>query len=144
MYSINTQLAYFKYGPDPKRMLANVTWFKSAVISDLQIQGVPLMDFEIEEFKNYIDLNKSNFPGQYFTQQAAEGGPNISVLNAPGTSRFPSYLILSCNNAVQSDSDIIYNVMPAVLTDESYLQQKGYDLSFDLLGKIQVYKIIKI
>lgn len=141
MYSINTQLAYFKYGPDPKRMLVNITWFKVAVISDLQIQGVPLKEFEIEEFKNYIDRNKSNFPGQYFIRQAKEEGQNIFDLNSLGTSLFPCCVILSGNNALQSGSAVIYKVMPAVLTDESYLQQKAYDLSFDLLGKIQIYKI---
>ncbi|MBE8726397.1 hypothetical protein [Flavobacterium hungaricum] len=57
------------------------------------------------------------------------------------TSLFPCGIILSGNNALQSGSDIIYKVMPAVLTDESYLQQKAYDMSFDLLGKIQVYRI---
>lgn len=140
MYSINTQLAYFKYGSDPKRMLANITWFKYAVISDLKIQGVPLKDFEIEEFKRYMDRNKSNFPGQYFLEQAPQSDQNILILNSLSTSLFPSFLILS-NNALQTGSGSIYKVMPATLTDESYLSQKDYDLSFDLLGKIQVYKI---
>lgn len=141
MYSINTQLAYFKYSPDPKRMLANITWFKSVLISDLQVQGVPLNDFEIEEFKSLIELNKSNFPGQYFTQQAKEEGRNIFDLNSLSASLFPCCIILSGNNALQSSCDIIYKVMPAVLTDENYILQKAYGLSFDLLGRIQIYKI---
>lgn len=69
MYSINTQMAYFKYGPDPKRVLVNITWFKSVLVSDLQIQGVPLKYFEIEEFKRYIERNKSNFPGQFLSSR---------------------------------------------------------------------------
>jgi hypothetical protein len=141
MYSINTQLAYFKYGPDPKRMLANITWFKSAWSSDLKIQAVPLKDFEIEAFKKYIAANKSNFPGQYFIRQAQEADQNIYALNTPSTSRFPSVLILSDNNAFKADNDIVYNLMPAVLTDESYRQEKRYGLGFDLVGKIHVYKI---
>lgn len=140
MYSINTQFAYFIYGAAPKRMLVNITWFKSVMIGDLKIQGVPLKDFEIEEFKGYIDRNKSNFPGQYFIEPSPEGGQNVFTLNSLSTSNLPSCLILS-NNAVLTSSDIIYRVMPAALTDENCRQQKVYDLSFDLLGKIQVYKI---
>jgi len=143
MYSINTQLDYFKFGPDPKRMLANITWFKCAAAGDLKIQAVPLEDFEIEEFKNYIEANPCNFPGQYFIEKHRAGDQNAAPLNSPSTSGFPSWLLLSDDRQLQSGSDIIYKVMPAVLTDESCRNQKAYGLGFAVLGKIQVYKINK-
>ncbi|TDW47833.1 hypothetical protein EV144_104119 [Flavobacterium sp. 270] len=133
MYSINTQFTYFKYARDCKRLLVNITWLKLQLVSDLQVKGIPFTDFEMEQFIEYMGVNKSHFPGSYFINPLQNTGEKIFSLTSVSTLPAPSCLILLKNEKL-SNIDLIYNIMPATLTDENYQQEKIFDLDFDLGG----------
>lgn len=142
MYNINTQFTYFKYAPNRKRLLVNITWLKLQLISDLKAKGIPFTDSEMEQFIAYMEVNKSHFPGSYFINPMQNTDENIFSLNSVSTLPVPACLILSKNEKLLN-SDLIYKIMPASLTDENYQQEKVFDLGFDLVGKIQIFKELK-
>lgn len=142
MYTINTQLAYFKYNLDSKKLIVNIKWFKLDTFSSLNLQALSFNKSDLELFKRFIDKNQHNFPGSYFVEETRKEGFDLVITNDLSTSLLPFYLILS-KNADLTRNNNIYNAMKIVLTDENYDATTDYTLDFDVIGKIEVYKQLK-
>lgn len=69
MYTINTQLAYFKYNLDPKNLILNIKWFRLDKVDGLYFGCKAFSKIEIGQFKGFIDQNSANFPGSYFIEE---------------------------------------------------------------------------
>lgn len=79
MYSLNTQLAYFKYSLSGKDLLVNVTWFKLDTGDPLYPVAKPFARKEIDQFNAFIKNNPLNFPGTAFVQEYSK---NLIILNS--------------------------------------------------------------
>ncbi|MDR7370284.1 hypothetical protein [Flavobacterium aquidurense] len=94
---------------------------------------------ELDELLKFIQSNKTNFPGSYFIEEAAKEKFYTSSLNELSKSLMPLYFILSRKEYNNWDKHIC-NVMNIVLMDENYDSIIPYDLNFDIIGKIEIYK----
>lgn len=82
MYTINTQLAYFKYNFDSKKMIVNIRWFKRDKLEDLFFACKSFSKREAEQFKGFIDQNPANFTGSYFVVETQrEYFDRLEVMN---------------------------------------------------------------
>ncbi|MBF4493027.1 hypothetical protein IRZ83_11505 [Flavobacterium sp. JLP] len=140
MYTINTQLAYFKYNLDSKKLIVNIKWFKLDKFSNLNLQALSFNKSDLELFKRFIDENQHNFPSSYFVEETRKEGFDLLVSNDLSESLLPWYLILSKNTSLNNQ---IYRAMNIVLMDKNYEFNIDYTLDFDVIGKIEVYKLIK-
>lgn len=143
MYTINTQLVYFKYGLDFKKLIVNLKWYKLDKFTNLNLQALSFNRAEIEQFKEFIDQNVINFPGSCFVEETNREGIDLLVTNNLSQSVVPYYFILS-KNAKLNLSNSIYQAEMIVLMDENYQYSKNYTLDFDVIGKIEIYKELKI
>ncbi|MDX6191977.1 hypothetical protein SGQ83_21715 [Flavobacterium sp. Fl-318] len=142
MYTINTQLAYFKYNLDSKNLIVNIKWFKLDKFSDLNLQALSFNQSDLEVFKRFIDKNQHNFPGSCFIQETRKEGFDMLINNELSQSALPYYLILSKNPKL-SLGNSIYQAEMIILMDENYEFPINYPLNFDVIGKIEIYKNIK-
>ncbi|MFB9080130.1 hypothetical protein ACFFLS_12445 [Flavobacterium procerum] len=142
MYTINTQLDYFKYSFNFKRLLVHIKWFKLEKAADLRLQGVCFNRSELENFKRFADRNKLNFPGSCFVGQAGEEVLNLPAADPVSERALPYYLILSKNPKPRL-KNLIPQVQEIVLTGDNYESTIDYNLDFDVIGKIEIYKNIK-
>jgi len=142
MYTINTQLAYFKYNLDSKKLLVNIKWFRLDTFSSLNLQALSFNKSDLELFKHYIDKNQHNFPGYCFVEENRKEGFDLVVTNDLSTSPLPFYLVLSKNTDLTRNNKI-YHAMKIVLTGKNYDAIIDYTLDFDVLGKIEIYKDAK-
>ena len=139
MYTLNTQLAYFKYSFNFKRLLLHIKWFKLEKAADLRLQGVCFDKAELQNFKSFIDRNKLNFPGSCFIGQAGAEGLDLPSENPVSQSDLPFYLILS-KNPKPGAEHLMAQVQIITLTDDNYESMATYNLDFDVIGKIEIYK----
>lgn len=138
MYTLNTQLARFKYAPDAAKILVNIKWFRL----DGDSQADYFSQMELDAFLNFIECNKANFPGSQFIEEAKAEKPPIPLVGELSKTAMPLYLILS-RKEHKNWQDDIYNAMAIVLMDEDYDTIIGYDLDFDIIGKIEIYRQAK-
>ena len=142
MYTINTQLAYFKYNLDSKKLIVNIKWFKLDTFSNLNLQVLSFNKSDIELFKRFIAKNQPNFPGSYFVEQTRKEGFAMLINNELSQSALPYYLILSKNPKLNLGNSI-HQAEMIILMDENYEFPINYTLDFDVIGKIEVYKQVK-
>ncbi|GEM_PF-1514331 len=142
MYTINTQLAYFKYNLDSKKLIVNIKWFKLDKFSNLNLQALSFNKSDLELFKRFIAKNQPNFPGSYFVEQTTKEGFDMLIENELSQSALPYYLILSKNPKLNL-SNSIHQAEMILLMDENYQYPVDYVLDFDVIGKIEIYKEIK-
>ncbi|MEO7978667.1 hypothetical protein [Flavobacterium sp.] len=142
MYTINTQLAYFKYNLDSKKLIVNIKWFKLNTFSNLNLQAISFNRSYLELFKNFIDKNQHNFPGSCFVEETRKEGFDLLINNELSQSALPYYLILSKNSKLNLGNSI-YQAEMIMLMDENYEFTINYTLDFDVIGKIEIYKEIK-
>ena len=142
MYTINTQLVYFKYGLDFKKLIVNLKWCKLDKFTTLNLQGLSFNRAELEQFKEFIDQNVINFPGPCFVEETNREGFDLIITNNLSQSAFPYYFILSKNPKLNL-SNSIYQTEMIVLMDENYDHTTDYTLDFDVIGKIEIYKEVK-
>lgn len=143
MYTVNTQLAYFKYNLDSKKLIVNIKWFKLDGLNTKQIEASSFSKIELDQLLEFIKENPLNFPGECFLQETENR--NLEVINKdkPSVTFLPLYLILSKDPNLNLGQHTIYEVMIATLKDESYQLSIGYTLNFDIIGKIEIYKEVK-
>lgn len=139
MYTINTQLAYFRYNFDSKKMIVNMRWFKLNKLKDLFFACKSFSKREAEQFKGFIDQNPANFPGSHFVVETQREYFGRFRSNERSKNALPLYFILSQNADVHSGPHI-YETMMVRLTDEDYKITINYTLNFDVIGKIEIYK----
>lgn len=142
MYTINTQLAYFKYNLDSKKLIVNIKWFKLDKFSNLNLQALSFNKSDLELFKSFIAKNKPNFPGSCFVVQTTKEGFDMLINNELSQSALPYYLILSKNPKLNLGNSI-YQTEMIILMNENYQFTINYTLDFDVIGKIEVYKQVK-
>ncbi|KQO22664.1 hypothetical protein ASF10_09860 [Flavobacterium sp. Leaf82] len=142
MYTINTQLAYFKYNLDSKKLIVNIKWFKLDKFSNLNLQALSFNKSDLELFKSFIAKNKPNFPGSCFVEQTRKEGFDMLINNELSQSALPYYLILSKNPKLNLGNSI-YQAEMIILMNENYQFTINYTLDFDVIGKIEVYKQVK-
>ena len=142
MYTINTQLAYFKYNLDSKKLIVNIKWFKLDKFSNLNLQALSFNKSDLELFKSFIDKNQPNFPGSCFVEETRKEGFDMLIENELSQSALPYYLILSKNPKLNL-SNSIHQAEMILLMDENYQYPVDYVLDFDVIGKIEIYKEIK-
>lgn len=143
MYTINTQLAYFKYNLDFKKLIVNIKWFRLDKFSNFNMQGISFNKVELDQFQHFINENRLNFPGSQFVADSKKEGFDILTTNELSQASVPLYLILSKNPNLNADRHI-YHAMTIVLTDENYESTIDYSLDFDVIGRIEIYKELKI
>jgi hypothetical protein len=143
MYTLNTQLSYFKYNLDFKRLIVNIKWFKLDKFSDLSIQGFSFNKAELDQFKSFIFKNPMNFPGYQFVEDTKSERFDILTINELSNTSLPLYLILSKKSILNLDNHV-YFAMMIKLTDEDYEFTVDYTLDFDIVGRIEIYKEFKI
>jgi hypothetical protein len=95
MYTINTQLAYFKYSLNPKKIIVNITWYKLEKPSGLSLQGLSFNGGDLNSFKAFMDKNRLNFPGCSFVEQTDREGFYLPPAKDLSHNGLPLYLILS-------------------------------------------------
>lgn len=143
MYTLNTQLTYFKYNLDFKRLLVNIKWFKLDKFSALHIQGLSFNKAELDQLESFINKNPINFPGNQFVEDAKREGFDILTINELSKTSLPLYLILSKKSILNLDTHV-YQAMMIVLTDENYQVTVDYTLDFDIIGRIEIYKEVNV
>lgn len=143
MYTINTQLAYFKYNLDSKKLIVNIKWFKLDKFSNLNLQALSFNKSDLELFKSYIVKNQTNFPGSYFVEETRKEGFDMLIENELSQSALPYYLILFKNPKLNLGNSI-YQAEMIMLMDENYESTIDYTLDFNIIGKIEIYKELKI
>lgn len=143
MYTLNTQLAYFKYNLDFKKLVVNIKWFRLDKFSALHIQGLSFNKAELDQLKSFIDKNPINFPGNQFLEDTKREGFDILRVNELSKTSLPLYLVLSKKSILNLDKPI-YHAMMIVLTDENYQATVDYTLDFDVIGRIEIYKEVKV
>lgn len=143
MYTLNTQLTYFKYNLDFKRLLVNIKWFKLDKFSALHIQGLSFNKAELDQLESFINKNPINFPGNQFVEDAKREGFDILTINELSKTSLPLYLILSKKSILNLDTHV-YQAMMIVLTDENYEFTVDYTLDFDIIGRIEIYKEVNV
>lgn len=143
MYTLNTQLTYFKYNLDFKRLLVNIKWFKLDKFSALHIQGLSFNKTELDQLESFINKNPINFPGNQFVEDTKGEGFDILTINELSKTSLPLYLILSKKSILNLDTHV-YQAMMIVLTDENYEFTIDYTLDFDIIGRIEIYKEMKV
>lgn len=139
MYTLNTQLAYFKYNLDFKKLVVNIKWFRLDKFSALHIKGLSFNKAELDQLKSFIDKNPINFPGNQFLEDTKREGFDILTVNELSITSLPLYLILSKKSILNLDNHINH-AMVIVLTDENYQATVDYTLDFDIIGRIEIYK----
>lgn len=139
MYTINTQLAYFKYNLDSKKLIVNIKWFKLDTFSSLNLQALSFNKSDLELFKRFIAKNQPNFPGSYFVEQTVKEGFDMLINNELSQIALPCYLIL-CRNPKLNSGNSIFKAERIMLMDENYEFPIDYTLDFEVIGKIEVYK----
>jgi hypothetical protein len=142
MYTINTQLVYFKYGLDSKKLIVNLKWYKLDKFTKLNLQGLSFTRVEIDQFQGFIDQHVINFPGSCFVEQTNKEGFDFLLANNLSQSAFPYYFILSKNPKLNL-SHSIYQAKMIVLMDKNYQYSTDYTLDFDVIGKVEIYKEVK-
>ncbi|MFH7010532.1 hypothetical protein ACHRV5_01600 [Flavobacterium sp. FlaQc-52] len=143
MYTINTQLAYFKYNLDSKKLIVNIKWFKLDKFSNLNLQALSFNKSDLELFKSFIAKNQPNFPGSYFVEETRKEGFDMLINNELSQSALPYYLILSKNPKLNLGNSI-YQAEMIILMNENYESTIDYTLDFNIIGKIEIYKELKI
>lgn len=143
MYTINTQLAYFKYNLDSKKLIVNIKWFKLDKFSDLNLQALSFNKSDLELFKSFIAKNKPNFPGSYFVEETRKEGFDMLIKNELSQSALPYYFIVSKNPKLNLGNSI-YQAEMIILMNENYESTIDYTLDFNIIGKIEIYKELKI
>jgi len=143
MYTINTQLAYFKYNLDSKKLIVNIKWFKLDEFSNLNRQALSFSRSDLELFKSFIDQNQHNFPGSTFVEETRKEEFYLLINNELSQSAVPYYLILSKNPKLNLGNSI-YQAQMIALMDKNYQYVIDYTLDFDVIGKIEIYKELKI
>ena len=143
MYLLNTQLAYFKYRPELKRMIVNIKWFRIHHVSELTIQAIQFDKAELDQLQSYIIERPINFPGNQFVERSHRENIDIRINKELSKNSLPLYLILSKEPVLNLDN-IIYNAMEIVLTDKNYQFTVDYKLDFDVIGKIEIYKELRV
>lgn len=142
MYTINTQLAYFKYNLDYKKLIVNIKWFKLDKFTNLNLQALSFNRSDLELFRSFIDQNQHNFPGSSFVEEIGKKGFCLLINNELSQSALPYYIILSKKQKLNLGNSI-YQAEMAMLMDENYEFIVNYTLDFDVIGKIEIYKEIK-
>lgn len=143
MYTLNTQLAFFKYNLDFKKLVVNIKWFRLDKFSALHIQGLSFNKAELDQLKSFIDKKPINFPGNQFVEDTKREGFDILTGNELSKTSLPLYLVLSKKSILNLDNPI-YHAMIIVLTDENYQATVDYTLDFDIIGRIEIYKELKV
>ncbi|UPZ17901.1 hypothetical protein [Flavobacterium humidisoli] len=139
MYTINTQLVYFKYSLYSKKILVNVKWFKLEGSGNFNLQALSFNEIEIVHFKAFIDRHKDNFPGGQFVESSNLEGFNIPLINELSKTAVPFYLILSKQSDLNLNKNI-YQTANIVLMDKNYESEINCTLDFGVIGKIEIYK----
>lgn len=142
MYTLSTQLTCFKFNQDSKGLIVNIKWFKLDNSSDRDLIPTCFNELEINQLYEFTDKNKLNFPGSCFIEDAKN--ERYDKLHGKELSEtwLPLHLILSNNSCLRPDN-YIYKVMMITLTDENYNTTIQWDLDFDIIGKIEIYKQAK-
>lgn len=143
MYTLNTQLTYFKYNLDFKRLSVNIKWYRLDKFSALHIQGLSFNKAELDQLESFIDKNPINFPGNQFVEDTKREVFDILTINELSKTSLPLYLILSKKTILNLDNHI-YHAMMIVLTDENYQVTVDYTLDFDIIGRIEIYKEVNV
>ncbi|MGO4770432.1 hypothetical protein ACEN2I_02130 [Flavobacterium sp. W22_SRS_FK3] len=81
-----------------------------------------------------------NFPGHCFVEETKKEGFDLFVTNDFSQYSLPSYLILSKKKELNNQ---IYQAMNILLMDKNYEFIIDYNLDFDVIGKIEIYKQMK-
>lgn len=139
MYTLNTQLAYFKYDLNFKRLIVNIKWFKLEKISDLHIQAAAFNARELDHFCDFIERNKINFPNNQFIEVSPRENFGIAEPYQRSAACFPLYFILAKTSALSIQGNINRAVF-ILLTDENYQTPVDYNLEFDIIGRVEIYK----
>lgn len=143
MYTINTQLAYFKYNLDSKKLIVHIKWFKLDKFRNLNLQALSFNKSDLELFKSFIAKNQPNFPGSYFVEETTKEGFDMLINNELSQSALPYYLILSKNPKLNLGHSL-HQAEMIMLMDENYESTIHYTLDFNIIGKIEIYKEFKI
>jgi hypothetical protein len=143
MYTINTQLAYFKYNLDSKKLIVHIKWFKLDKFRNLNLQALSFNKSDLELFKSFIAKNQPNFPGSYFVEETTKEGFDMLINNELSQSALPYYLILSKNPKLNLGHSL-HQAEMIMLMDENYESTIHYTLDFNIIGKIEIYKELKI
>ena len=138
MYTINTQLAHFKYSLNSKRLILNVKWFKVDKFNTLSIHGISFNRLDLEKFIGFMDQNSQNFPGSFFIDENKKEEFDVLIDNDLSVTFLPLYLVLSKNRKLHFDNTI-YNTTMIQLIDTNECTV-DYTLEFDVVGKIEIYK----
>jgi hypothetical protein len=143
MFTINTQLAYFKYNLDSKKLIVNIKWFKVDNFNNRQIEASSFSQTELTQLLEFIKQNRLNFPGECFVEEAKNGNLEVIKNDKLSVTFLPLYLIVSKDPNLNLGQNNIYEVMIATLMDENYQSSVAYTLNFDIIGKIEIYKEVK-
>ncbi|KOP38804.1 hypothetical protein DBB36_01090 [Flavobacterium sp. WLB] len=65
---INTQLAYFNYSFNSKRLILNLKWFRLDKADSSRLKALSFNILELEQFQAFIGQNPLNFSGQSFVE----------------------------------------------------------------------------
>lgn len=142
MYTINTQLANFRYNFDSKKLIVNIKWSKLDDFNTKQIEASSFSKTELDQLLEFIKQNPFNFPGECFVEEAKNS--KLEVINNKLSVTFlPLHLILSKDLNLNLGQHNIYEVRIATLKDKNYQLSIEYTLNFDIVGKIEIYKELK-
>ncbi|MCV2484295.1 hypothetical protein OD917_05140 [Flavobacterium sp. SH_e] len=143
MYTLNTQLANFKYNHDFKKMIVNVTWYRLESFNDAGISAFSFSKEELNLLQSFIDKNPMNFPGLQFVKETPGEGFNTPAINGLSKSPLPIFLILSKQSVLRPDDEVCQSMM-IVLTDKNYEMQIDYNLDIDVVGRIEIYREVRL
>jgi hypothetical protein len=138
MYTLNTQLTCFKYTFESRKLIVNINWFRLGGDS----HAYTFSRIELDAVIRFIRRNIVNFPGAYFIEESKAQRLNYPPAAEVSKTLLPQYLILSKKTDNTWDKEI-YSIERIVLTDRNYDTLLPYDLNFDIIGKIEIYRQVK-
>lgn len=136
MYTLNSQLAHFCYNLDAEKLIVNIKWFKYIRFTKTFSS---LNKAELDLLIGFISNNKVNFPNLFFIEKEKKNGCKILDGDEISKTELPLYLILSQDSNINPDNEV-YNAVPITLMDKSYSKVIHYNLNFDIVGRIEIYR----
>lgn len=135
MFKLNTQLAYFRFDNILNQGPLNISWSVIEKNGNTEKQRC-FTSAELEAFRSYASKNPNNFGETHDQHPCTQNNTPTLDTGYSHALQFPSHIIIRQKPQL-SDTPTIHHSMDVILTDSLGRDKHTYNLSFDVIGKVE-------